>query len=152
MPILCGLSGIEVLKAALYCPFPVVGTGVDPVTSRFSAALGTIVVDRLKLVRRRNLLAKGYFALHFDVPKYPLFLPVSHSCGHVVGTKRHTPYRYVQIVSVQNSRTDHRRIDQRPSFASEWAHVIRLPWPPYAMSESGTVGGRASQGWAVRYR
>jgi hypothetical protein len=69
----------------------VVGTGVDPVTSRFSAGLGTNVGRGYNLGNITNLLASGHLSKDFVTRCYALFHPVPRSYGHVVGTKPYTP-------------------------------------------------------------
>jgi hypothetical protein len=87
----------EAQELPLTCSYPVVGTGVDPVTSRFSAALG-VKWDRcpdqggnLKFLFRRGTRRS------FGIAKRVLLRAVARSCGHVVGTKLHTPYGYTHI-------------------------------------------------------
>jgi len=84
-------------------PLPVVGTGVDPVTSRFSAALGT---------KSKQTSDPGIFEIYLINGQNPassscrwsaLLRAVSRSVGHVWGTKRHTPYGYIQIKAGQVS-------------------------------------------------
>jgi hypothetical protein len=70
----------------LNCPFPVVGTGVDPVTSRFSAGLGTNVGRGYNLGKITNLLVKAHLSSDLSARCYALLHPFPRSYGHVVGT------------------------------------------------------------------
>jgi hypothetical protein len=74
----------------LNCPFPVVGTGVDPVTPRFSAGPGTDSVWSVRLAVPAKILFTAPLSEKSGVRYHPPFYLVSRSCGHVVGTKLHT--------------------------------------------------------------
>jgi hypothetical protein len=70
----------------------VVGTGVDPVTSRFSAGPGTNLGRSYDLGKITNLLVRPEFSQDLSDRCYALLGPIPRSYGHVVGTKLYTPY------------------------------------------------------------
>jgi hypothetical protein len=66
--------------------FPVVGTGVDPVTSRVSGRIGRLGRCASNLEKSENSLLNQ---VERAAVRGPLMRAVSHSLGHVWGTKLH---------------------------------------------------------------
>jgi hypothetical protein len=87
----CGHVERAPQKVPLSWAFTVVGTGVDPVTSRFSAGPGTNIGRSYDLGKIANVLFRVQFSKDLGHRCYALFGPIPRSYGHVVGMKPNTP-------------------------------------------------------------
>jgi hypothetical protein len=89
-------------KAPLNCPFPVVGTGVDPVTSCFSAGPGTTSVWSVRLVVPAKSLFTVCPSQKSDLRYYPLFYLVRVDVG-TLWARNDIPHTGIGALSIRLS-------------------------------------------------